>query len=502
MTKSDMHDSLSNTSTATNGTDMMGLEMPKPPMVNTSIVGPNGYVVPAEGSNKTLGIVHPSGKMLWVNYNQDWTTLDNLKQDISNAWCLGDKDFQVARATPLLSDALIDHQCMDGEILCLLPKVQANSKVACSEFQPNMTAEECQSYQSQPSSNWSVPMGGDTYCLPLDEKLAYAAFNLLKVVGNPKQCTELQGNLELACSIGVDCSLVFQKVEENLGELITHPAGNYLVSKCFDYYPGLINVVTDAIVKDVKAYALHKHASYIIEAILLHPSGGSAAKSTIISEIFSPQNRVAIATHDSGNFVIQKAVEVCPDELLPMMVEGVSAVSLLTCHGAKMQKKVQARMSRRNHNKHHGGQNSMRHQAPPPPPPPAPVHQQQPLMDYNDPYDPSFQQQVPSSGYYYGAGPYAQHVPNPSHAYQQQCPPVSDNTHLSGSTSHGMHPSTHSESIASSMPGGHSNSSAPTSSSPSSVEEETLKLQTKIVHSELENKLASEKPVLSWADDL
>ena len=464
-----MHDNLSNTSTTTSDT-MKTLDTPKAPAVNSAVVGPNGHVIPTEGANKTLGVVHPSGKMLWVNYNEDWTTLSNLKQEISSAWCLGDQDFQVARATPLLSDALIDHQCMDGEILCLLPKVQANSKVVSSNLHTNVVPDVCHSYAAQQNSNWCAPPMGssDTYCLPLEEKLAHAAFNLLKVIGNPKQCTELQGNLELACNIGVDCSLVFQKVEEHLGELITHPAGNYLVSKCFDYCPALITVVTNAIIKDVKAYALHKHASYIIEAVLLHPSGSNHDKSIIITEVFDPQNRVAIATHDSGNFVIQKAVEVCPDELLPVMVEGVSAVSLLTCHGAKMQKKVQARMSRRTHGKHQGNQSTVRHQPP--------VVQQQQQVDYNDPYDPTFHQQIPTSGYYYQADPYTQ-MPAQPVQYQQPCPPNPDNSQVQISAPHAAHPSTQSESIASSMPG-HSNSSAPpsstsapASSSPSSVEE-------------------------------
>eukprot|EP00755_Sulcionema_specki_P037872 Sspe_Gene.109812::Locus_89989_Transcript_1_1_Confidence_1.000_Length_544::g.109812::m.109812 len=81
---------------------------------------------------RVLGVVHPSGKMLWVPYFEGWTTLDMLRSDVARTWNLPSTDFQVARATPLLSDALLEQQCMPGEILFMLPRVTGSTKATCT----------------------------------------------------------------------------------------------------------------------------------------------------------------------------------------------------------------------------------------------------------------------------------------------------------------------------------------------------------------------------------
>ena len=388
-------------------TSQESLDTPQPIVVPNvpqpaSDAGASAPAGSAGGSNfkqsplggKSLGVMHPCGKMVWVGYQENWTTLDMLKQDVAAAW--GENlskemgmDFQVTRATPLLSDALIDYQCMQGEILYVLPKpvsattaqattrpgqtaaaaapdapaaataaanaaapaeaaAAANTTTAAAAATTAASAAPPQSripctadasLDSSAVSADSVPVtpataagtvsGGPVamqvgwYQLPLDEKIAHAAHNLQKIVANPKQCTELQANLEQAHGLRVDCSSVFQKVEHHLQDFVVHPAGNYLVSKCFDYYTDLIQQAADLIGRNLKTYALHKHASYVIETMLTHQLTPIDTKKFLITEILAASNRVTIATHDSGNFVIQRAIECCPEDLLPMMVDSV-----------------------------------------------------------------------------------------------------------------------------------------------------------------------------------
>eukprot|EP00754_Rhynchopus_humris_P031035 Rhum_TRINITY_DN15307_c7_g1::Rhum_TRINITY_DN15307_c7_g1_i1::g.151916::m.151916 len=303
-----------------------------------------------------------------------------------------------------------------------------------------------------------VAMQVGWYQLPLDEKIAHAAHNLQKIVANPKQCTELQANLEQAHGLRVDCSSVFQKVEHHLQDFVVHPAGNYLVSKCFDYYTDLIQQAADLIGRNLKTYALHKHASYVIETMLTHQLTPIDTKKFLITEILAASNRVTIATHDSGNFVIQRAIECCPEDLLPMMVDSVQAVSLLTPHGAKMLKKVQARLSRSNNSAllaKFGGSNSKRtqerrHGAQPAPhqqpqhhqQPPQHQHQQQqkqqhPPMQYGQaaPGCPTDVANPPM-----GQGHMASHYP-PVHPSQQSFQQSNQQPHVPGA--HHLPPSQH-----------------------------------------------------------
>eukprot|EP01064_Diplonema_japonicum_P003108 TRINITY_DN1204_c13_g1_i1.p1 TRINITY_DN1204_c13_g1~~TRINITY_DN1204_c13_g1_i1.p1 ORF type:complete len:468 (+),score=145.19 TRINITY_DN1204_c13_g1_i1:49-1404(+) len=407
--------------------------------------------------NKTLGVVHPNGKMVWVPYSEQWTTLDLLKQDVAKAWQLEDGDFQIARSTPLLGDALIDHQCMEGEILYMLPKV---NRTGASMAQMSERTQ----HNAPPTftSSTGHAAHGGWYQLPMEEKIVHASINLLKIVNNSKQCTELQSNLELAVGMNVDCSPVFMKVSTHLPELIIHPAGNYLVAKCFDYHPALVDQATELICADVRSYAVHKHASYLMEAILTHPKGSNYSKSYLINEIFTPHNRVDIATHDSGNFVIQKAIEVCPDELMPLVMEGVQAVSLLTPHGAKMQKKVQSRLARAPQMNTAAQQQQ---QAP-----------QQPMEygvpEFHDPYDPSYNvppthgQQAPTTPATVQYNPYGDYSVYPCYDVHRCQVPV----------------------VQKPYPASHSAASVPASTTPTSTEEELIANNNNM-------------PPLSWADD-
>eukprot|EP00659_Diplonema_papillatum_P007510 gene7510-11501_t len=321
-------------------------------------------------SHKTVGIVHPNGTMAWMPFNSQ-CSLETLKSNTAQALGLKDASFHIARATPLLSDTMIDLQCVNGEVLYLLPKVRSRhdeapaprnqpyqapapvinsptSSVAASTtswhqpaHQPPLTAAHLNNLSAGTNA-----VQGPWFQLPLDEKMVFASHNLMKLVNNSKQCTELQSNLEMANQMFIDCSTVYNKVEFHLRELIAHPAGNYLVSKCFDYRPSLIQLSANLICSDLKEYATHKHASYVIEAILTHQNTPQHTKTGLVEKIFSDPNRVPIAISDTGNFVVQKAIEACPDELLNQMVESVNMVALLSAHGAKMHKKVQSRMSR------------------------------------------------------------------------------------------------------------------------------------------------------------
>ena len=99
----------------------------------------------------------------------------------------------------------------------------------------------------------------------------------------------------------------------------------------------------------MRTFALHKHGSYVVEAILVSNRCSKQAKSDLISALLGPTNRVSVATHDSGNFVLQKAIEFCPDDLLFMLQEAVQAVFRMSTHGPKMMKKLESRMAKSQH---------------------------------------------------------------------------------------------------------------------------------------------------------
>eukprot|EP01063_Lacrimia_lanifica_P008171 TRINITY_DN1528_c0_g7_i1.p1 TRINITY_DN1528_c0_g7~~TRINITY_DN1528_c0_g7_i1.p1 ORF type:complete len:548 (+),score=221.94 TRINITY_DN1528_c0_g7_i1:200-1843(+) len=322
------------------------------------------------GSGKMLGVVHPSGKVAWVPY-EHFTTLSSFKGDVASMLGMEGCDFNIARATPLLHETVVDYQCIQGEILYMLPKVAGYNAGGMSMPQYSAPTVQQQQQQQDPMNgsiksnasmdgsmhSYGAPHGmgvtsplGHSGCPPgwqvmsLEDKVHVAAMKLLGMVNNSKVCTELQSCLEAAHSMGIDCMPVFRSVEENLADLVVHPAGNYLVTKCFDWHVTLIEQSAELMSHNMRFYALHKHASYVIEAMLTHQLSSPMVRHTIISQVLSPNHRVAIATSDSGNFVIQKSIETCPDELLPLLMEAVQSVSQLTQHGTKMQKKLQARI--------------------------------------------------------------------------------------------------------------------------------------------------------------
>eukprot|EP01061_Rhynchopus_euleeides_P038965 TRINITY_DN6681_c0_g1_i1.p1 TRINITY_DN6681_c0_g1~~TRINITY_DN6681_c0_g1_i1.p1 ORF type:complete len:477 (+),score=159.91 TRINITY_DN6681_c0_g1_i1:54-1484(+) len=313
-----------------------------------------------------ISVVHPSGRTAWVPV-MDGASLSTVKEEACRQ--LGIQEVtQLARVTPMLDDTPVDRQCMPNDTLYILPtktetqqaptmyqELQASQPV--SPIVPSMPSTPLSMsgsfsgpsmYHNAPSfsNNLSVSGGSMNWQVHLEEKLANAAQNLTSIISQSRYCTELQHDLETAVQRGIDCSAVFQTAERMLPELILHPSGNYLVSKCFELCPSLIDRATAIIAADVRMYALHKHGSYVVEAILVSQNASRQAKGDLISALLSPTNRVGVATHDSGNFVLQKAIENCPDDLLMLLQDAVQAVFRMSTHGPKMLKKLEARISK------------------------------------------------------------------------------------------------------------------------------------------------------------
>eukprot|EP00756_Hemistasia_phaeocysticola_P033873 Hpha_TRINITY_DN16488_c1_g6::TRINITY_DN16488_c1_g6_i1::g.163188::m.163188 len=198
------------------------------------------------------------------------------------------------------------------------------------------------------------PIGGMSFGLDtppmgvhnVEERLRLAAADLLTAVQTTRKCNELRRDLEFAAQAGIDLGEMIRQVEVMLMQLIEHAAGNYLVTKCFDLCPRLIDVAAGLLIQNVRHYALHKHASYVVEAVLEHACGSPEAKAHLVAELIAPYNRRNIGSHDSGNFVMQKAIENAPDDLLPLVCEAVQEITHLCSHGSKMQKKLTARLQR------------------------------------------------------------------------------------------------------------------------------------------------------------
>eukprot|EP01064_Diplonema_japonicum_P023520 TRINITY_DN33957_c0_g1_i1.p1 TRINITY_DN33957_c0_g1~~TRINITY_DN33957_c0_g1_i1.p1 ORF type:complete len:484 (+),score=100.82 TRINITY_DN33957_c0_g1_i1:54-1505(+) len=322
---------------------------------------------PAPVQQAYMSVVHPSGRVAWVPM-QEGGSVANVKEQVARQLGL-QETFQMARVTPLLDDTPVDRQCMPGDMIYILP----NTK---SENLQQMFPQDVQSSQpvtplvsSMPSTPLSASgtsftsmyhstatasfpnstmqqQSGTVAPWPLEEKIANAANSLTQVISQSRQCTELQQDLEQAVARGIDCSAVFQAAERHLPELILHPSGNYLVSKCFELCPSLIDTATAIIIGEVRMYALHKHGSYVVEAILVNKGSSVQSKMDLIGALLAPPNRVVVATHDSGNFVLQKAIENCPDELLWELQEAVQSVFHMSSHGPKMLKKLETRLAK------------------------------------------------------------------------------------------------------------------------------------------------------------
>lgn len=186
------------------------------------------------------------------------------------------------------------------------------------------------------------PMGVNN----VEERVRLATADLLTAVQTTRKCNELRRDLEFAAHAGIDLGDITRQVEAMLPQLVEHAAGNYLVTKCFDLCPRLIDVAAGLLIQNVRHYALHKHASYVVEAVLEHACGSPEAKAHLVAELIAPHNRRTIGSHDSGNFVMQKAIENAPDDLLPLVCEAVQEITHLCSHGSKMQKKLTARLQR------------------------------------------------------------------------------------------------------------------------------------------------------------
>eukprot|EP01060_Flectonema_neradi_P000001 TRINITY_DN0_c0_g1_i1.p1 TRINITY_DN0_c0_g1~~TRINITY_DN0_c0_g1_i1.p1 ORF type:complete len:503 (+),score=123.28 TRINITY_DN0_c0_g1_i1:101-1609(+) len=318
-----------------------------------------------------ISVVHPSGKVAWIPF-QEGTSMAAMKEEAARQLRLNVQEgMQFARVTPMLEDTPVDRQCMANDVIYILPNTAKQQEMQPQMYQQtemvgqpgtplipsvpstplsasgnSFTSAMYHSNVSSFSQN-SMPMqsmGQAGWPVQLEDKLQNAAATLLQVISQSRQCTELQQDLETAITRGLDCTAVFQAVERHLPELILHPSGNYLVSKCFELCPTLIDTATAIICGDVRMYALHKHGSYVVEAILGNTRGSKQSKCDLITALLNHQNRIIVATHDSGNFVLQRAIEYCPDELLWHLQESINSVFHMSTHGPKMLKKLETRI--------------------------------------------------------------------------------------------------------------------------------------------------------------
>lgn len=360
-----------------------------------------------------VGLVHPSGRMVWLPYQPDWTTVHMLRAELAARWGICPEDLRiVSQSAPLPLMGYVHALCEPGEILVVLPRrpsmhlhepPHGDAVAMClTDLAPDVgpltlaqEEEVADPVPSDLSNGQGLPVGMhhpmltnspqhmmvSGPCTPLspgirpsvnaatqgqgqytvlltqnappawaqttlEEKLQFASQNVFKIIGQTKACTELQQDLEGAMQQGVDCSCVFQAIENELPELMLHPAGNYLVSRCFDFCPRLIETACEIICRSIRQYCLHKHGSYVVENIIEHGATSPTARCSLIAQLISPQHRAHIAAHDSGNFVLQKAITQSPESLLPLVIETVRSVSGYTAHSQKMQKKLDQRMQR------------------------------------------------------------------------------------------------------------------------------------------------------------
>eukprot|EP01059_Diplonema_ambulator_P037010 TRINITY_DN9575_c0_g2_i1.p1 TRINITY_DN9575_c0_g2~~TRINITY_DN9575_c0_g2_i1.p1 ORF type:complete len:444 (+),score=150.44 TRINITY_DN9575_c0_g2_i1:59-1390(+) len=341
--------------------------------VSNGSFGSNGMSTPPMGTKPTspetvIGVVHPSGHKTWVPYIPGHSTVEMLKAEVAKLYGWSVRDFQVSTSKAMLhNSAFIEHACSPGSCVYVVPRLPAMHLHPPSVQEPPVefpviapgvalgyeavpqhhTCPTCKTVLHDPyAANQTQNISAMYNAMTLDEKMAYAASNLMTLVNNTKQCTGLQADIEAGIAQGMDCVPVLQAIEHNVTELILHPAGNYLLSKCFDLHPILINAAAEIICKSVKKYVLHKHGSYVAEAILEHPQTPGYVLGNLIANLLSPGACNLVAAHDSGNFVLQKAISHCPDHLLPLLTETVQAALSQTPHAAKMSKKLYLRTSK------------------------------------------------------------------------------------------------------------------------------------------------------------
>eukprot|EP01064_Diplonema_japonicum_P011946 TRINITY_DN1940_c0_g1_i1.p1 TRINITY_DN1940_c0_g1~~TRINITY_DN1940_c0_g1_i1.p1 ORF type:complete len:462 (+),score=133.22 TRINITY_DN1940_c0_g1_i1:56-1441(+) len=327
-----------------------------------------------------VAVVHPSGHKVWMPYIVGHSTVEMLKTEVATLYGWSTRDFQVSCANSMLHNStFIEQVCSPGAAVYIVPRLPAMHLHAptvqeASEFHmiapgvvlsyempQRTTCPTCKSVVAEYPGSQRENVSALYNSMALDEKMAYAAQNLMTLVNNTKQCTGLQGDIEASIAQGIDCAPVLTAIETSVTDLVLHPAGNYLLSKCFDVRPALITTAAEIISKSVKKYVLHKHGSYVAEAILEHQQTPAYVLGNLIANLLSPSACGLIAAHDSGNFVLQKAISNCPDHLLPVLTETVNAALPQTPHAAKMSKKLYLRTSknkrnnRERHSHHHHG---------------------------------------------------------------------------------------------------------------------------------------------------
>ena len=150
--------------------------------------------------------------------------------------------------------------------------------------------------------------------------LQRAVAYVLPFADRPRAGLALEACIRMQCTEGAEGGVAV--VKPLLDEILTHCAtlmrsgsGNFLVQQCIQLAPSeFADSIAARIKGTVESMSLHRHASHAVEQVLKHVS--EPYLHDLLSELVrSSLSARRLACSQSGNYVLQAAIKMCPPSL-------------------------------------------------------------------------------------------------------------------------------------------------------------------------------------------
>eukprot|EP01062_Namystynia_karyoxenos_P062383 TRINITY_DN55278_c0_g1_i1.p1 TRINITY_DN55278_c0_g1~~TRINITY_DN55278_c0_g1_i1.p1 ORF type:complete len:459 (+),score=135.98 TRINITY_DN55278_c0_g1_i1:103-1377(+) len=299
-----------------------------PPQLN------RGSGTRGSGPRNSIRIVHPTGAVVFFSPRWGSATVREARNAVAAEWCISPHSFHLHCSNvknlsrSCHGTALPDHTPLlqvvgVGEDLYMMPLYPGDHI-----RDPSVHRDNCRARS-------------------LPERLLHAAHMLDVLAESPRECSNLQREMQRAVDLGRPdwCEPVLQALPEHYLDLLMHPCGNYLLRHCVENWPAR---VVPGIIRRVHGsavlYACNRHASYVLQACLHYSPGTDGVE--LLLELLGAADH--LASDSFGNYVLQSVIDECPPEYLQLADKTISSVLAGNCqHATRLRRKLMLRVRTR-----------------------------------------------------------------------------------------------------------------------------------------------------------